>query len=398
MSAAVEITSAEDFPTEFRMLFENAPFGLAHCQTDGRVISMNAALERMLGSPAASHLRLADLIRVPDHTAANGLISELSQGHRNSFQIESPTTESRGQTLHWTVWRSTQGNASDDHIYALAQECSPAQIGEQRLQAGRLEAVGRLAGGVAHDFNNLLTGVLLYCDLLVATLEPGNRARKYAEEIRKAGLQATGLVRQLLAIVKPTRSEPRLLSLNDIAESMRNLLVRLIGENIELKFTLDSDLGLIKMDPTQAQQILLNLALNARDAMPGGGRISIETSDCRLQVLADAGDKPSQNLFLPCALLTVEDNGAGMDAHVRAHLFEPFFTTKEGKGTGLGLATVHDIVTGNGGLIYVNSEMGRGTRFSVILPLVPAPLTDSCKTKSFYPSKIGESPLSKEED
>ena len=132
--------------------------------------------------------------------------------------------------------------------------------------------MGRLAGGVAHDFNTLLTGVLLYCDLLVTGLEPGHRARKYAEEIRSAGLQATGLVRQLLAVSRPSSCEARLLSLNEIAEGMRGLLVRLIGENIELKFRLDSNLRLIRMDHTQAQQILLNLALNARDVLPAGGQ------------------------------------------------------------------------------------------------------------------------------
>jgi signal transduction histidine kinase len=137
---------------------------------------------------------------------------------------------------------------------------------------------------VAHDFNNLLTGVLLYCDLLMAHLEPNHRVRKYAEEIRKAGMQATGLVRQLLAVARPTHSEPRVLSLNEIAEGMRNLLVRLIGENIDLQFHLDPNLGLVKMDPTQSQQILLNLVLNARDAMPGGGQITVETSNCKVQV------------------------------------------------------------------------------------------------------------------
>ena len=131
-----------------------------------------------------------------------------------------------------------------------------------------LETVSRLAGGVAHDFNNFLTGVLLYCDLLVAGLEPGHRARKYAEEIRSAGMQAAGLVRQLLAVSRPSNCEPRLLSLNEIADGMRSLLVRLIGENIELKFRLGPNLGLIRMDHTQAQQVLLNVVLNARDAMP----------------------------------------------------------------------------------------------------------------------------------
>lgn len=260
-------------------------------------------------------------------------------------------------------------------------------------QAERLESVGRLAGGVAHDFNNLLTGVLLYCDLLLALPpQPDKRVRKYAEEIRNAGTQATGLVRQLLAVARPPNCDPQLLSLNDVAEGMRNLLVRLIGENIELRFLLDPSLGLVKMDPTQAQQILLNLALNARDALPRGGQISVQTSNCLLQivteqiisdrmgidpvpggqVLSDPGSGAGRAASLPCVLFVVEDNGSGMDAATRSHAFEAFFTTKPtGKGTGLGLATVHDIVTANGGLIHVDSATARGTRVTVLLPLIP---------------------------
>ena len=241
--------------------------------------------------------------------------------------------------------------------------------------------MGRLAGGVAHDFNNLLTGVLLYSDLLLAHIEPCHRVRKYADEIRNAGMQAAGLVRQLLAVARPSNSEPRLLSLNEIVEGMRNLLAHLIGENIELKFRLDPNLGLVKMDPTQAQQILLNLVLNARDAMPGGGEITVETRNCKVQVLAEPA--PESTLVtggpasLPCALFVVTDNGSGMEDATRAHVFEAFFTTKAGKGSGLGLATVYDIVTSNGGLIHIDSAPGRGTRVSVLLPLGPPAVLDS---------------------
>jgi len=251
-------------------------------------------------------------------------------------------------------------------------------------QNEQLESVGRLAGGVAHDFNNLLTGVLLYCDLILA-VDLDERVRRYATEIRNAGMQATGLVRQLLAVAKPANSDPRLLSLNEIAAGLRNLLARLIGENIELRFRLSPSLGLVRMDPTQAQQILLNLVLNARDAMPGGGQITVETSHCRMQIVSEitgayknaqgessevASSNASRVASLPCVLFVVEDNGAGMDAATRAHLFEAFFTTKPtGKGTGLGLATVHDIVTGSGGLIHVESALARGTRVTMLLPL-----------------------------
>jgi signal transduction histidine kinase len=273
----------------------------------------------------------------------------------------------------------------------LAEHPSHDQEAAHRLrQAEKLEAVGRLAGGVAHDFNNLLTGVLLYCDLLMASLEPGHPVRKYAEEIRKAGIQATALVRQLLAVARPTSSEPRLLSLNEIADGMRNLLVRLIGENIELIFHLDPNLGLVKMDPTQSQQILLNLVLNSRDAMPGGGHIIVETTNCRVQVLTGTDHDTGRPTQLPCALFVVTDNGSGMDAATHAHLFEAFFTTKASKGTGLGLATVYDIVTSNGGLIHVDSAPACGTRVSVLLPLVPEAVLESRNAIDFASGKNRE--------
>jgi two-component system, cell cycle sensor histidine kinase and response regulator CckA len=265
---------------------------------------------------------------------------------------------------------------------------------EKRLRYSEgLEAMGRLAGGVAHDFNNVLTGVLLYCDLLLGIIEAGPRVRKYAEEIRNAGLQATGLVRQLLAVSRPKAVETGLLSLNEIAAGMRSLLTRLIGENIELKFQLDPALGLVRMDVAQAQQILLNLVLNARDAMPGGGEITVETRNCRVQIVGGSGAEDSHavdlqsddsqaesaiSASLPCVLFVVGDNGRGMEPETRAHLFEAFYTTKsDGRGTGLGLATVYAVVTSNGGLIHVASAPGCGARVSLLLPLVPAEASKS---------------------
>jgi two-component system, cell cycle sensor histidine kinase and response regulator CckA len=287
--------------------------------------------------------------------------------------------------LAWTpdprTERPTQLSAVPNGDSTVTNRESVAELNARQSQ--KLEAVGRLAGGIAHDFNNLLTGVLLYCDLLIAGFEmnqaePDLPARKYAEEIRNAGLQATQLVRQLMAVARPTSSESSLISLNEIVEGMRNLLVRLIGENIELKANLDPKLGLIRMDPTQTQQVLLNLVLNARDAMPSGGQIVIETGSCQIQVLAEIHSAGERTL-LPCALLAVSDNGSGMDATTRTHLFEAFFTTKAAdKGTGLGMATVHEIVTRSGGLIHVDSASGHGTRITILLPLAAlTPLAES---------------------
>jgi len=389
MSVAAEFSwTPQDSGSELRLLFENAPLGLAQCQPEGVITALNPALEQLLGErpTAGRSLSLGDLLDPEDKPASERLMREMFEGKRDSFQLDSRRLTTKGPALRWTAWRVSGADGTKDYALALAELVQENPEAERRLrQAQRLETVGRLAGGVAHDFNNLLTGVLLYCDLLVAGLEPGHRARKYAEEIRSAGLQATGLVRQLLAVSRPASSEPRLLSLNEIAEGMRSLLVRLIGENIELKFRLDPNLGLIKMDQTQAQQILLNLVLNARDAMPGGGQITIDTSNCQVQVLTESGAGCPTSL--PCALFVVGDNGCGMDAETQVHLFEAFFTTKSGKGTGLGLATVHDIVTGNGGLIYVESAPACGTRVSVLLPLVHETAPDSTPGNETIPER-----------
>jgi len=369
--AAAVLRMPESPEAEFPPFLEKAPFGLALIRENGNIKAVNPVLQQMLGAAILPSHKYPDLIQAEDRSETERLVSGLFEGQRDSFQIDSKTPGPNGRSLRWTVWRVQGDDGSTEAVLAMAEELGEATAAEQRLrQAQRLEVVGRLAGGVAHDFNNLLTGVLLYCDLLIASLEPGHRARTYAEEIRKAGFQATGIVRQLLAVARPTNSQPRLLSLNEIAEGMRNLLVRLIGENIELRFNLDPKLGLVKIDPSQAQQILLNLVLNARDAMPQGGRIAINTSNSNVQVLPDPAAGICDSATLPCALFVVSDNGHGMDESARAHLFEPFFTTKGGKGTGLGLSTVRDIVTNNGGLIFVESKTGEGARISVLIPLV----------------------------
>jgi signal transduction histidine kinase len=372
MSAAAEMPwIPPDSKTELHPVFEHAPFAVAQCQTRGNITAFNPALEQMLGGKPGRAFSFSDLIDPRDRPAADQLLAELFGRNRDSFQLVSQAVSESQQRLRWTGWRVSGTNGSTDYVLVAAEESAASHEVEKRLrQAEGLEAVGRLAGGVAHDFNNLLTGILLYCDLLLANLEPCHRVRKYAEEIRQAGLQANGLVRQLLTVARPSTTEPRLLSLNQMIEGLHNLLARLIGENIELEFQLEPKLGLVKIDPTHAQQILLNLVLNARDAMPGGGKITVKTSNCKVQVLSEQPSSASTPL-LPCALFAIEDNGSGMDAATCTHLFEAFFTTKGGKGTGLGLSTVYDIVTRNGGLIHVDSAPARGTRVNILLPLIP---------------------------
>jgi signal transduction histidine kinase len=221
-----------------------------------------------------------------------------------------------------------------------------------------MEVIGRLAGGIAHDFNNLLTGVLLYCDLLSDGIQRGSQLLQHVEEIRLAGEQGAALTQQLLAIARKQVPQPRPILLNDVVSSSENLLRRLIGEQIELATLLAPKLRSVHADPAQLRQVLLNLVLNARDAMPQGGRITVRTQA-----------KNRLNGTQPAVSLLVEDNGCGMDEPTRARLFEPFFTTKPpGHGTGLGLATVQRIVSESGGTIDVKSEAGHGTRIEVSLP------------------------------
>jgi signal transduction histidine kinase len=243
------------------------------------------------------------------------------------------------------------------------------QLQEQLLQAHKMEAIGRLAGGVAHDFNNLLTVIIGYTQALCEENQPDSRERHYAQEVLEAAQRAAALTHQLLAFSRRQILQPRVLQLNVVVANIEKLIRRLIGEDIRLHIKLDPELGRVKADPGQIEQVLMNLVVNARDAMPSGGNLVIETTE----VCFDGLDACSHEVEKPGSyvMLAVSDTGIGMDRDTRARIFDPFFTTKEpGKGTGMGLATVYGIVKQSGGNVSVYSEPRYGTTFKVYLPRV----------------------------
>jgi PAS domain S-box-containing protein len=280
----------------------------------------------------------------------------------------------------------------------VAQDISERQLLEQQLrQSQKMEAVGRLAGGVAHDFNNLLMVIKGHTELLLNGLPASEHYTRKIEQIDRAADRASGLTRQLLAFSRLQVLQPQVMNLNDVVEEMGRLLPRLIGEDIELVIRRSEDLGAVRADASQTEQVIMNLAVNARDAMPDGGRLLIETSNVELDGTYSAMYPIVQHGRY--ILLAVSDTGTGMSAEIQAHVFEPFFTTKaQGKGTGLGLATVYGIVKQSGGFIWVYSEIGRGTSFKIYLPRVDQPVERAGAVRSVSEAPRGTETILLAED
>lgn len=353
----------------YRALFENARDAIVVLTPDGIILEGNRGWETVIGVPRAQFLGR----NVAEFTADEAKLVQRSEYEKAIGQNGGslpPTALQRpdGSVVQVELSRTVVEVGGERYVLSVGRDVTDRlRLEEQLRQSQKMEAIGSLAGGVAHDFNNLLSVILSYSELVLQELKPGDPIRGELEQIKRAGDRATELTHQLLAFSRQQILKLRVLDLNPILAGMEKMLKRLLGETVELSLLTFSRVGKVHADPGQIEQVVMNLAVNARDAMPAGGKLAIETSNVELDAAYAAqhhGVVPG-----PYVMLAVTDTGVGMDSAVRARIFEPFFSTKErGKGTGLGLATVFGIVKQSGGHIWVYSEPGKGTTFKVYLP------------------------------
>ncbi|MBA3442057.1 MAG: PAS domain S-box protein [Pyrinomonadaceae bacterium] len=384
----------------FRSSFDYAAIGMSLLAPDGRWLRVNSSLIEIIGYSGEELLatNLQAIVHPDDISPNLAAMQQLLDGTKRFYQMEQRYCHKLGQVAWVLVNASLVRDAKGDplHFILQIQDISERRAAEEALarsedqlrQSQKMEAVGQLAGGVAHDFNNLMTAITGYSALMLDDLEEDSALRPDIEEIKRAAERAASLTKQLLAFSRKQMLQPKVLDLNTVITDMQKMLARLIGEDIHIISDLDPELACVEADPSQVEQVIMNLVVNARDSMPNGGRLTIETRNLEL----DDAYRIRRHVTLapgPYVMLAVSDTGCGIDAGMQARIFEPFFTTKElGKGTGLGLSTVHGIVVQSGGDIHVRSEIGRGTTFDIYLPQVED-VAEVVKTK------VDETTLSK---
>ncbi len=364
---------------KLRALFEFSPLTTLHLDNQGTVLSWNPAAERMFGWSAAEVVG-GPLPMVPEEKweESSIIIHRIRQGEQvTGLEIRGQRRDGTWIDLSLSIApiRDAQGKVcgmvdivEDITARKLAEEALH-QKEEQLRKMQKLEAIGQLAGGVAHDFNNLLTGIMGYADLLLLGQDPSDPLCHYVKEIAHTANRAASLTRQLLAFGRRQVLQPQPLNLNSLIDNMHHLLRRTVREDVELAISLASELGTVRADPGQMEQVLLNLAINAGDSMPQGGTLAIATANLDLD--EDFASRHPEIAAGPYVTLSVSDTGTGMDQETLSRIFEPFFTTKQlGRGTGLGLATVFGIVKQSGGHILCTSRPGQGTTFTVCLPRI----------------------------
>jgi PAS domain S-box-containing protein len=359
---------------KFRTLFERTAVGIALIDIEGRLMECNPALQEMLGYRKEELLTrdFSQFVHTDDQSIDLDLYRKLLSGMHDHYQVEKRCIRKDGGEVWGRVNVSLVRDAGGNPQYTIHMVENINEwkrLETQLLQSQKMETVGRLAGGIAHDFNNLLTVIKGYTQLSLNEIGKDHPLRMDIEEIKNATERAENLTRQLLAFSRRQIMDMKVLDLNTVIRNLEKMLRRVIGEDIEMSIILTEDLGRVKTDPHQIEQVILNLAVNARDVMPEGGRLTLETSDVEL----DEGGPKAHLLMAPgrYVMLSVSDTGSGMTPEVKERIFEPFFTTKgEGKGTGLGLSMVYGIVKQSGGYIWVYSEQGQGTTFKIYLPRV----------------------------
>ena len=361
----------------FRSLVTNAPYGICRCDSTGKILDVNPAFLELLGLTSPNEIIGQYIYTLYADTEQ---WFDLADYLRSSDPFKGLTAEwkrKNGTTVVRVSGRSVTNGRKEGVVFELfAEDVSERRVLEQQLrQSQKMEAVGRLAGGIAHDFNNLLMVISGYSEFLLERLGADPDLRPPAQEIASAAERASSLTRQLLAFSRKQMLAPRIVNLNDIATENLKMLTRMIGEDIDLVMSPAKNLWPVRADAGQIEQVIMNLAVNARDAMPSGGKLTIETANITL-------DEEYARLHAPLrpgdyVMVSINDTGAGMDAETQSHIFEPFFTTKGPKGTGLGLSTVYGIVKQSGGYIWVTSEVGRGTTFKIYLPRVAAAMEET---------------------
>jgi len=379
----------------FNLIGENAADLIAVVDMKGNRLYNSPSYERMLGYTQADLASSSALDQIhPDDrkkvTAASIEAMQTGLGRCLEYRIRHKNGEWR--TLESTASVVQNEKGVGEWLVIVNRDITGRKRAEEELkeseqqfrQAQKMEAVGRLSGGIAHDFNNLLSVIIGYADELDPSNGEPDKLRRNAEQIKKAALRAASLTRQLLAFSRQQVLQPSIFELNSVVTELAEMLQRLIGADIELTLALDPAIGRVKADQSQLDQVIVNLVVNARDAMPNGGKLTIETTNAEI-----TEKDPARLPFVQpgsYVQLVVTDTGTGMDAETQAHIFEPFFTTKEmGKGTGLGLSTVYGIVKQSGGYILVQSEIGKGTSFRIFLP-------KEMRTATVLNSRVGPVP------
>ncbi|MEP0708644.1 MAG: ATP-binding protein [Parvibaculum sp.] len=358
--------TVRDAEMRFARFFNNAPVGIATVDAEGRIDNANRSFVAYAGEEVARGAELASLMMEEDRAGVEEVLDNARAGRPSGAPVDVRLARNPDRVGQLYAARVDTGAGASIVVY-LVDATEQKSLELQFAQSQKMQAVGQLAGGVAHDFNNLLTAIIGFCDLLLARHQAGDPSFADVVQIKQNANRAANLTRQLLAFSRRQTLRPKVLSLTDALAELQNLLARLLTEKVELKIVHGRDLGLVKVDQNQLEQVIINLSVNARDAMPDGGRLTIRTAN-----VSEADSRALDHPLMPHAeyvLIEVGDTGTGIPKENLGKIFEPFYTTKDpSKGTGLGLSTVYGIVKQTGGFIFPYSTLGKGTTFRIYLP------------------------------